>query len=182
MSAYLESAFRTVTESGVLYKTAEQYIGAMNQELNLADTAGLDVDASDVLLGVKEATEEVKIASDRLHKAILAAAEAGKEGGLDKALEDVITAALEYLKSTNENLFIKSQALHAATAVVRDVRAKGEKSVDQDQIASAVAQAKQDAQTEFNEMRKRWDHAAQDVFSAFLARMSQEQGSAAKSG
>jgi hypothetical protein len=171
VSVYLQSAFRAVTESALVYQAADQSVDTMNRELASAAEAGVTIDAENLLADVERARAEVKAASARLETAIQAAAQAGRDGKFDRALEDVISTALRRLMEANERLFAESQALAAAAAALRDARGTGVTELDQSRFEDAAARAKLDAYAEIAVMRKSWDRAAQDVFSAFVARL-----------
>ncbi|MHC4181297.1 MAG: hypothetical protein ACYSWU_27690, partial [Planctomycetota bacterium] len=175
VSAYLQSAFRAVTESAVAYQAAGHAIAAMAHELELATDAGIQVEVDTLLAEANQARGDVKAASAQLETAIMAAAQAGKDGKFDRALEDVIRTALQRLMEANESLFVKSQALTAAVTLLRDARVNGESEIDPARVASTTAQAELAAHEEIEIMRKSWDRAAQDVFSAFVARLAADQ-------
>lgn len=175
VGTYLQTAFRAVTESAVVYQAAEQSLSMMSRELALATEVGIDIDSDALMTSVGDARDEVKAASKQLEDVILAAAEVGKDAELDKVLEDVISAALERLMMANEALFVETQVLAAASTVLQSARTEGEKAVDQMKMASAVSKAKLDAHEVVVEMRKAWDRVAQDVFSAFVERMAAEK-------
>ena len=180
VSAYLESAFRAVTESAVTYRAAEQSIEVMNQELALAAEYGLLFDADGLRDEIREARDDVKIASQELERAILAAAEVGKSDKFDRVLEDVVSGALQRLMTANGRLFVETQILTATATILRDARIGGERNVDDARMASATDQARVEAQATVLEMRESWDRVARDVFSAFVQRLATEQGDAAE--
>jgi hypothetical protein len=171
LAAYLQSAFRAVTESALIYQAAERSVAAVDEELTLAAAAGTRVDVDVLVAEVVAAREEVRGASAELQAAILAAARAGKHDQFDRVLEDVIEGALQRLMAANEHLFLDSQALTAALGALREARAAGAETVDPDQLAVLADQGRVAAQAEVTEMRKSWDRVAQDVFSAFVARL-----------
>ncbi len=181
LSIYLQSAFRAVNESAVMYQGAEQAIDTLHDELALAGELDMPVDSDTLLAGVLEARDEVKAASRELEAAILAAAEAGRGNAFDRVLEDVISAALQSLMAANEQLYAETKALAAATAVLRDARLAGDKTIEPEKIASANAQARAEARAAVTEMRERWDRIAQDVFSAFVGRLAAEKAGEADS-
>jgi hypothetical protein len=175
LAAYLQSAFRTVTESACIYQDAERALAAMREELELA-AAGLQPGAEDLVQRVLEAREEVKAASSELERAILAAAQAGKEQRFDRVLEDVIEAALQRLMTTNEQLFVESQALMAAAFSLREARTNEGAAVGALRLAGVAEEARTVAQAQFAEMRKSWDRVAEDVFAAFVTRLVAQEG------
>jgi hypothetical protein len=179
LAAYLESAFRTVTESACVYQAADQAEAAAKLELEHAAELGIDVDADNLLDGLIAARQEVVLASTQLEQAIRAAARAGSGGTFDQVLDDVITSALNGLMTANEKLFVESHALAAAAAVLQDARLGGARVVDPNDLELAAAQARAAARHEMSEMRDRWDRVAQDVFSAFVARLVAERAESA---
>lgn len=170
LTAYLQSAFRTITESACLHRAVEQAIQVLTAELEAAASEGLHVDANPLLTEATGARDDVRAATSELEHVIQAAAEAGRRDSFDQVLDDVIRGALQRLMAANEQLFIQTQALTAVLASVRDARAGGQ-SPDADQMAAVVAAARQAAQEEFAEMRKSWDRVAQDVFAAFVRQL-----------
>ncbi len=181
LAAYLQSAFRTVTESACIYQSAEQTLTALHHELALAGQSGYQVNVETLLSEATAARDNVKLAGSQLEAAILTAAEAGRDDTFDQALEDVISAALQRLMTANESLFVESQALSAVVTVLRDARVNGESEVGQDQIDVTAAWARLDAHTEITEMRASWDRVARDVFSAFVARLVAQQAGQSES-
>ncbi len=178
ISAYLESAFRAVTESALVYQGYEQSVEALDRELSLAVEAGLEADVDDLRAEANSARDAVKMASEQLEQAILSAAQAGKNAQFDRVLEDVVAAALQRLMTANDSLYIETQALTAVVAVLRDGRVTNEAELDAAHLAEAVAEARLEANEVVVEMRKSWDRAAQDVFSAFVERLAAERGQA----
>ncbi len=60
-------------------------------------------------------------------------------------------------------------------AVFRDARLAGAGAIDEAELTPAIAQARLEARATVAEMRKSWDRAAQDVFSAFVERLAAER-------
>jgi hypothetical protein len=178
LATYLQSAFRAVTESALMYQEADQAVEAFQAELRADVAAGREVAADGWLAEIRAARDGVKVASARLEAAILAAAQAGRGAEVDQVLEDVIVAALQGLMDANERLFVETEVLAAVTASLRDSRAAGEAEIDPDEMASTRAQAREDAHAVVAEMRARWDRIAQDVLAAFLNRLNTGQGGA----
>jgi hypothetical protein len=178
LATYLQSAFRAVTESALIYQAAERSVAAVDEELVLALQAGMQVDVEVLVADVVAAREGVRGASTELQAAILAAARAGKDDQFDQVLEDVIEGALQRLMDANEHLFLDSQALTAALGGLREARVAGAETVDPGQLAAIADQGRVAAQSEVTEMRKSWDRVAQDVFSAFVARLVVQRSAA----
>jgi len=175
VSAYLQSAFRAVSESAMIYKTASRSIDAVRAELAQTAAAGIEHDAAALLTEAGKVRDEVKAASAELEAAIKAAAQAGRGGTFDRALEDVVNTALRRLMAANEQLLTESEALSAVAALLKEARA-GNEAVDQAQVAATVSEARAEARAEIAIMRKSWDRAAQNVLSAFMARLATERG------
>jgi hypothetical protein len=171
LSAYLESAFKTVIESTLVFQSAEREIELLEEVLRKAEEAGLQIDSDALLAEIREARENVKQASDQLRAAIAAAGEKGRAGQFDQALEDVIIAALRQLEQRNERLFVDSHVIEAVRTHVQEVLDADDPSAGNLQIEAIASESRAEATQQFTEMRERWDAAAQDVFSAFLARM-----------
>ncbi|MBN2562707.1 MAG: hypothetical protein JXQ75_17415, partial [Phycisphaerae bacterium] len=182
LAVYLKSAFRAVTESAIIYKSAEQSIHAMNQELSVTPEADLLAGADSLLTGVRTASKDVKTASQQLEQEILSAADASKNNSFDRVLEDVVQAALQRLMAANDRLYVETKALKAAAAVLRDARVSADGALDEVRLTEAVSQARLEAMKDVSEMRKSWDRVAQDVFSAFVERLAAERGAASESG
>ncbi len=176
LTTYLESAFRTVTESAFVHQAADHTLDAVQEELTLAREAGLDVDVDVLIEQVLAARDDVRQASSELEAAILAAAEAGQNDRFDRVLEDVISASLYRLMVANEQLFVNTEALAAATAQIRAARVNDAKAIATDELVAAARQARDAARAEINEMRKSWDRVAQDVFAAFVTRLVAQKG------
>ena len=175
LAAYLESAFRTVTESACVYQAADAALAALNDELALAAGAGSPPDVRTLVDALNQARQQVRVASAELEAAIQAAAEAGRAEQFDRVLEDVISAALQRLMMANERLYVESQAVGATAALLRAARLEAGHEPPAKDLALAAEQARDIAQTEIAELRKSWDRVAQDVFSAFVARLVAQQ-------
>ena len=177
LAAYLESAFRIVTESACVYQAAEQALAALAKELDLAEAIGLglsDAPVVDLHAAVLAAREHVKLASAELQAAINQAALAGARDQFDRVLEDVISAALQRLMNANEQLYVESQAVLAVAAGIRSARLNGSPPGPA-QLAETMSQARHAAAAQIAELRKNWDRVAQDVFAAFVARLVAQQ-------
>lgn len=175
LAAYLESAFRTVTESACIYQGADAALAALNEELALAADAGWHPDVHALAALLNQARHQVRVASAELEAAILAAAQAGRDQQFDRVLEDVISAALQRLMTANEQLYVESQAIAAATAWIRAARLDAGHEPSPQDLAAAATLGRDAAQAEITELRKSWDRVAQDVFSAFVARLVAQQ-------
>lgn len=175
LAAYLQSAFRTVTESACIYQDSQQALAALRQELALAADAGLHLDVDALLTKLDAAQQDVRLASAQLESAILAAAQAGRDQAFDRVLEDVISAALERLMDANERLFVDSRALSAATTLLREARLDTDVEAPADILAARVSEARAAAHDRIAELRKSWDRVAQDVLAAFVARLASGQ-------
>lgn len=175
LAAYLESAFRTVTESACVHQAADAALAALNDELALAAGAGSRLDARALTDALNQARQQVRVASAELEAAIQAAAQAGRAEQFDRVLEDVISAALQRLMMANERLYVESQAVGATAALLRSARLDAGHEPPPTDLTLAAEQARDAAQTEIAELRKSWDRVAQDVFSAFVARLVAQQ-------
>jgi hypothetical protein len=168
LSAYLQSAFRAVTEAALIYESASQAVAALQAELQAAADAGCAVEGAALLAAVEHARADVRLASTELEAAIRSAADAGSTERFDQVLEDMVTAILQRLMEANEHLFVEAQAASAAALVLRDARLAALEDVSTMQLADATTVAREAAQHEIAEMRKSWDRIARDVFSAFI--------------
>lgn len=168
VAAYLDSAFRTVSESAFIHQAAEQARARLEEELEQSLEAGFAVDVDTLLIELDEAAAAVKRASIELERAILAAAEAGRHERFDQVLEDVIKASMQQLMRANEQLFVASQAAVSAADVIRTARVDGHNAVPAEQLDRALAAARESGHDAIREMRLSWDRVAQDVFAAFV--------------
>lgn len=176
VASYLESAFRVVTEAAVLYRDAETAADALNVVLDLDPNDPVAIEAQSLLDQLALAREEVRVASSELEGVIQAAAQAGKAERFDQVLEDLLVASLERLMNANAALYMETHAVAAVVAGMRDHGATPVNSADA--VRTLARNARDDAQDEINEMRKRWDRIAQDVFSAFVAELVAKRGGA----
>lgn len=176
VATYLESAFRAVTESALIYRQADQVDQAVQQALAAAHAQGWDVDLAALQAQLAAARAQVKDASAGLEDAIQAAAAAGRTDSFDQALRDVISAALHRLMQGNEALFVETQALAAATATLRDAHTDDGGAPTTAELDAAVVAARTAAHERIVEMRASWDRVAQDVFTAFVTELVHEQG------
>jgi len=174
LAAYLQSAFRTVTEAACIYQSAEHMLETATYEMGLLGAGATHDQLEDLVHQVTLARDDVKAASTRLETEIQAAARAGREERFDQALEDVIDAALQQLTTANERLYVSSEALKAATLVLQAAHQTNTPGTPE-LVAQATTQAHHAAQIEIAEMRKSWDRLAQDVFSAFVMRLVAQQ-------
>ncbi len=180
LTAYLQSAFRTVTEAAHLYQASEQALAALMDELALADGMNARGHLDELLAAAGEARTLVRVTSSELQAVIMAAAEAGRQGSFDRVLDDVIGAALHRLITANERLFIETQAVAAATAVLHEARVHGEREIDADVLPIELAESRVAAESAFREIRKSWDRVAEDAFAAFVAQLVAQHGTQAQ--
>ncbi len=178
LAAYLQSAFRAVTESALINQAADEALNDLLAEQMLVAEAGVTIDLDELIAGLRSARTAVRQASNELETAIQAAADAGRTDRFDRVLEDVIGAALEQLMAANERLYVESQATLAAVALLREGRSAAPQVIGPETLASATTIARSAAHDEIVALRSSWDRVAQDVFAAFVARLASERGDA----
>ncbi len=173
LSAYLQSAFRMVAESAVLFKEAHILIETVTP---IVDTISPHYDINGLIHEVNENQQDVRVAVDELQMAIKTIEATGRMNRFDRVFDDVVEAMVLNLKDANEQLIISTSSLNAALlAVNRDMG--NDISINRSKIEQAVNEARAQARHEIDLMRKQWDMVAKDVFAAFVKRLLTDQKS-----
>ncbi|MCX7934510.1 MAG: hypothetical protein N3A66_04530, partial [Planctomycetota bacterium] len=169
LSAYLQSAFRSVAEAAVLHKTAGDLLQHAEQALpHFREQPEANLAAyRDLLEQTRSAQNAALRATAELRSAVLAAVSAG-EAGFDRSLEDVVTAALAAINYSNDRLLLLVKTIEET---LRRWREGAEGDAPRLSFAEIIPAARESASQAVEAERRRWDLASEDVFAAFLKRV-----------
>lgn len=176
LSAYLQSAFRSVAESAVLYGRSTAILDSATSEAERLSSAGWQVQGAvtPLLKALEAARDDVLQATSTLRDAVRGASAAG-ETGFDRAFEDMVTGAVASLSRSNDQLLAASRIAETVLTSLREDRLAGKEPVPPDAILQRVRDTREQVTAEVNRIRQRWDLTSEDVFAAFIRRLVSER-------
>jgi hypothetical protein len=169
MIPYLNSAFRAVVEAASTYRLALEVIENARAEILASHQAGYPIDPNlaQLLEELIHMQTGVRDSAAELEQAIGAAAQSGEQQ-FDRFAQDTISAALQSLHESNEQIIVAFRTLHAATVTARANRLAEAEPGEMRSVSQAIEKARAQTQAEVERLRRQWDQAAEDVLAACL--------------